>query len=226
MRAVFNERGEPVLFRLERPRSQSSAQPTQTPLPLFTLRGDPGKALDAVRVTIESGSTRVEVPAKTTTQRSVDAVSSTTARSDASGTADLPVVSYVIDARSLSLPISAFNVAWATDAPDFAGHARIEASDDLGIGGEQVVFNAPIANLHASNARIIERRVELAATKAKYWRLSWPDTPAPFELTSVTAEPARDRVDVTRTTVTATGKPLPDKRGEFEFAPALLPPIM
>jgi hypothetical protein len=196
---VFNERGEPVPFRLERPRSQSTAQATEIPLPLFTLRGDPGKALDAVRVTIESGNTRVEVPSSTTAQGTTVAVSS-----------------YVLDGRSLAAPVSAFNLSWSADAPDFAGHVRIEASDDLGLW-RTLVFNAPIANLHAGDARIIERRVELTATTAKYWRLSWPDTPAPFELTSITAEPARDRVDVTRATVTVGGKPIASKRGEFEF---------
>lgn len=196
---VFNERGEPVPFRLERPRSQSTTQPTQTVLPLFTLRGDPGKALDAVRVTIESGNTRVEVPSSTTTQGATVAASS-----------------YVLDARSFSTPVAAFNLSWPADAPDFAGHLRIEASDDLGIW-RTVVFSAPIANLHAGDARIIERRAELAPAKAKYWRLSWPDTPAPFELTSITAEPAQDRVDVTRETVTVGGKPIASKRGEFEF---------
>lgn len=195
--SVFNERGEPVPFRLERPRSQSTTQPTQTPLTLFTLRGDPGKALDAVRVTIESGNTRVELPA------------------NANGETVAPS-SYVIDARSLSAPIAAFNLGWPADAPDFAGRVRIEASDDLGIW-RTIVFNAPIANLHAGDARIIERRVELTPATAKYWRLSWPDTPAPFELTTITAEPARDRVDVTRETATVGGKPLASKRGEFEF---------
>ena len=98
----------------------------------------------------------------------------------------------------------------------FAGHARIEASDDLGIW-RTVVFSAPIENLHAGDARIIERRVELSPTQARYWRLSWPDTPAPFELTTITAEPARDHVDVTRETVTVGGRPIASKRGEFEF---------
>jgi hypothetical protein len=213
---VFNERGEPVPYRLERPRSQSTAQVTQTPLPLFTLRGDPGKALDAVRVTIEAGNTRVEVPASTRSLSNSTSASSSTARSASSGTADLPVASYVIDARSLSAPVAAFNLSWPADAPDFAGHVRIEASDDLGMW-HTVVFNAPIANLHAGDARIIERRAELTPTKAKYWRLSWPDTPATFELTSVTAEPARDQVDVTRETVTVGGNPVAGKRGEFEF---------
>ena len=214
---VFNERGEPVPFRLERPRSQSTAQPTQTALPLFTLRGDPGKALDAVRVTIESGNTRVEVPSTTRARGTIfESASSTMARSVPGGIGDLPVASYVVDGRSLSVPVAAFTLAWPADAPDFAGRVRVEASDDLGIW-RAVVFNAPIANLHAGDARIIERRVELTPTTAKYWRLSWPDTPAPFELTSITAELARDRVDVSRETVTIGGRPIASKRGEFEF---------
>jgi hypothetical protein len=214
---VFNERGEPVPFRLERPDSESTTQPTPMPLPLFTLRGDPGKALDAVRVTIESGNTRVEVPATTATRGAlIENGSSTLAHSAPSGAADLPVVSYIVDARSLSVPVAAFNLSWPTDAPDFAGHVRIDASNDLGVW-RTLVFNAPVANLHAGDARIVESRIEFTPALAKYWRLSWPATPAPFEITSITAETAGDHVDVTRATLTATGKPLADKRGEFEF---------
>jgi Protein of unknown function (DUF3999) len=54
---------------------------------------------------------------------------------------------------------------------------------------------APIANLHSDAQRLVEQRVEFAPTKAKFWRLSWSGAAAPFVLTAVSGEPAR-QVDV------------------------------
>ena len=55
---------------------------------------------------------------------------------------------------------------------EFAGRLKVEASDDLG-AWRTLVEDAPIANLHADGARLIERRVEVPATRPKYLRLTW-----------------------------------------------------
>jgi hypothetical protein len=57
--------------------------------------------------------------------------------------------------------------------------------------------------------------VDLAGISAKFWRLSWADAPAPFVITSVTAEPTRDHVDVPRQTLSVSGTSA--KPGEFQF---------
>jgi hypothetical protein len=218
---VFNERDEIVPYRVERPLSQSAVQAPPVSLPLFILRDDSREALDAIRMTIESGGTRIEIraPPGTRAPRVVaDAqpgASSATARSGSKGSIS-SVASYVLDGRALTSPVASFQLTWPDDAPDYAGRLRIEASDDLG-SWRTVVTGAPVANLRAGAARIVERRVELAGVNAKFWRLSWADAPAPFELTSVIAEPARDRLDVTRSTLSVAGTPVPGKPGEFAF---------
>jgi hypothetical protein len=247
---MFNERGELVPYRIERPSTQSTVQSAATPLPVFTLRDNSREALDAIRVTIESGGTRVDVQAPVARERrntrtsrgaqndgagssssarpddasegASSAISrgpsrrssSATARSASKGTASQSVASYLLDSRSLQSPISTLEITWPDNAPDFAGRLRIEASDDLGTW-QTVVTGAPIANLHAGDARIVERRVDLAGISAKFWRLSWADQPAPFPITAVAAEPTRDHVDVPRQTLSVPGTSA--KPGEFEF---------
>lgn len=203
---MFNERDELVPYRIERPNAQEAVQATAVSLPVFKLRDNSRRSLDAVRVTIEAGGARVGVQAP-------DA-GTTTPRADSKGSAAPAVASYVLDGRAIESPISRFELSWPDDAPDFAGRLRVEASDDLGTW-RTVVTGAPIANLRAGDARIVERRVDLAGVGAKFWRLSWADSPAPFEITGVNAEPTRDHVDVPRQTLSAPGTP--GKPGEFEF---------
>jgi hypothetical protein len=223
---VFNESGEVVPYALERPRSETTVQQPATPLPVFTLRGDAGKALDAVRLTIESGGTtvNVQVPGGRATVGARAAAGAAGAVS--ATTPENPITGYVLDGRPLDAPVAALQIAWPDDAADFAGRVQVEASEDLG-AWRQVVAGAPVANLRAGDARLIERRVELPPTRSRFWRLSWAGAAAPFEITNVVAEPARDRVDVERATLAVEGSPVQDERaaakpgetkpGEFEF---------
>lgn len=211
---VFNQAGDVVPYAIERPNAEASVQPASVRLPVFTLRGDAAKALEAVRVTIESGTAKVNVQ-----------ISGGTPAPNADAT-PLPVTSYVLDGRALEAPVAVLQIAWPDDALDFAGRLQVEASDDLG-EWHVVAGAAPIANLRAGEARLIERRVELPPTRTRYWRLTWAGDAAPFEITSVIAEPARGRVDVERATLAVTGTPARDERpeakagdtkpGEFEF---------
>jgi hypothetical protein len=209
---VFNERGEIVPYSLERPRSEIVVQGKPTVLPLFTLRGDEKKALELVRMTIESGPSRAEVQLPGASVQ----VPATGAAAPVGTAGTGKITSYVIDGRALHVPLAAFHLSWPEDAPDFAGRLRVERSDDLG-QWRLVVSGAPIANLHAGTARLVERRVDLQSARARYWRLSWDGEPAPFPLTSVTAEPADARVDVERATLVVPGTPVPEHPGEFDF---------
>jgi hypothetical protein len=203
---VFNGRGRVVPHSLERPVSVTTVQGALTPLPLFPVRGNTSKALDSVRITIESGGTRLNAQA---------------AAGDAAASA---ITSYVLDGRALGAPVAAFELTWPDDAPDFAGRLRVESSEDLG-NWYPVADAAPIANLRAGQTRLIERRVELAGVRAKFWRLSWNGAAAPFDILSVMAEPARDRVDVARESFAVPGRGVANKPGEFEFDLGARPPV-
>jgi hypothetical protein len=202
---VFNGSGEAVPFALQRPATGTLVGEAR-PLPVFPLKDASTSALDAVRVTIESGKGAINVqtvgqPAPT--ER---------------------VSTYLLDARASSEPIAALVLQWPEDAGDFAGRIRIETSDDLG-DWRVVSGAAPIASLQSNGERLTERRAEVAPTKAKYWRLSWVGPAAPFVLDSVLAEPGKQSVDARRTTLTVSGKAAVSASGEFEFDLGASPPV-
>ena len=201
--AVFNGRLEVVPHLVSVPRTPTTVSVPPVALPVFPLRGDPGPALDAIRVTIEAAGAKVNIQAPA---------------SDAQKSAADPeaITGYVIDGRELKGSLSALEIAWPDDAPQFAGRLRIEGSDDLGYW-QTLVDGAPIANLRAGESQLVERRIETRFMRSRFWRLSWVGKRAPFEITSVVAEPAGSRQDIARTSLTFDGKPVAGKPGEFEF---------
>ncbi len=96
-------------------------------------------------------------------------------------------------------PLAGLQIGWPDDAPTFAGRLRVENAATISATGARVVDAAPIANLRAGDAPA-HRAPDRGAlfTWAKFWRLSWVGEPAPFEITSVTAEPAGDRHEIGR----------------------------
>ena len=194
---VFNGTGEPVPFAIDRPAAETIAN-AAIALSLFPLKDDSGATLDAIRVTIESGKGAINVQTGT--------------RSPPSGR----INSYLVDGRTLDAPMSALRLEWPQDAADFAGRVRLEASDSL--NDWRVVSDAaPIANLHSDAERLVEQRVEFSPTRAKYWRLSWVGPAAPFVLTSVLAEPAKQSVDARHTSLAVPAVVAPKSAGEFEY---------
>jgi len=75
--------------------------------------------------------------------------------------------------------VAALQFTWPDDSVDFAGRLSIEASDDFALW-RMIAEAVPIANLHANGRQLVNNRVELAAARAKYWRLSWIGKSAPF----------------------------------------------
>ena len=198
---VFNGSGEQVPFAIERPASGTVTN-AATALALFPLQDDSSATLDAVRVTIESGRGSINVQASDQTPPS-------------GRTNRAAIRTYLVDGRSFDLPVAALRLDWPQDAADFAGRVRVEASDTLG-DWQSVAGAAPVANLHSDAGRLIEQRVEFRPTKARYWRLSWVGSAAPFVLTAVLAEPATQNVEARHLSrnVSAVSTKTP---GEFEY---------
>lgn len=194
---VFNGRGEQVPFAIERP-AAGTVSNAATALALFPLKDDSSATLDAVRVTIEAGRGAINVQ--------------TGGQAPPSGLINV----YLVDGRSLDAPVAALRLEWPQDAADFAGRLRVEASDSLG-DWRLVAATAPLANLHSNAGRLVEQRVEFAPTKAKYWRLSWVGSAAPFALTSVLAEPAKQNVDARHTSLKVSAAASKSPPGEFEY---------
>jgi hypothetical protein len=194
---VFNAHAEVVPYALSRPTARPPTRGPGSALPLFALRGDSQAAADAVRVTIDSPNAAVNLE---------------TRRTAASG----GVKQYILDGRPLNVAVAALQFAWPDAAADFTGRLRIEASDDFA-SWRTLAEAAPIANLHAGGQQLVNNRVELPATRAKYWRLSWIGKNAPFELTAVIAEPADSRVEAERYALEITGNISGVAPGEYQF---------
>ncbi len=195
---VFNASGEVVPYALSRPSDHEAPRGPGTALPLFPLRSDTAAASEAVRVTIDSSGADVKLQNRGT--------SPATDR----------VKQYILDGRPLEVALAALQLNWPSASADFTGRARVEASDDFATW-RTLADSAPIANLHAGGQQLIDNRIELPATRAKYWRLSWIGTIPPVELTSVMAEPADSRVEAPRSTLEITGSSKDAARGEYEF---------
>lgn len=202
---VFNGRDEPVPFSIERPLAGSVANAAAA-LPLFPLKDDSPAAVDALRVTIESGKAAINLQ---------------------SGSASRPagrISSYLVDGRNLNVAVAAFRLEWPDDAADFAGRLRVEAGDSLG-DWRTLVTGAPVANLHSDAQRLVEQRVEFAPTQAKYWRLSWSGPAAPFQLTGAMAEPAKQSVDAGHAALAVTATAAQGPPGEFEYDLGAILPV-
>jgi hypothetical protein len=206
---VFNGSGEPVPFAIEFPEQNTEAAGAARTLPVFALQDDSVAALEALRVTIESGSHAINVN-----------TSGQSAPKDR-------IRAYLVDARSTDdskTPLSALELQWPEDAADFAGRITVEASDNLS-DWRGITTAAPVANLHSASERLVERRVELSGTRAKYLRLTWVGSPPPFALTAVQAEPSKHSVDPRHASVTVTGTPVTSAPGEFEFDVQVRAPV-
>jgi hypothetical protein len=202
---IFNGKGEPVPFAIAQPQGPPRAHPAGTPVPLFPLRDDSPAALSALRVAIDTHGSDISVQTHGTDPAGNDALS------------------YVLDGRAVQSPVSAIQLHWPDDAADFAGRVSVEAADTLGLW-HRVALAAPIANLHANGAELIEDRVEMIATQAHFFRLSWNGKPPPFRLTSAALEvtDASDRIE--RASLIVGAAPGKLKPGEFLFDLHATPP--
>ena len=195
---VFNANNEVVPYEVRRQKSFASEPGPTSRLPMFPLRGDARAALDAFRVTIQSGRAQLNLNAPQ------------------SEPAPSTVHAYLIDARAFKAPMSAIQLQWPDDAQDFAGMLDVEASDDLAVW-RKVVHAAPIANLRANNEHLIENRTEFRSTKAKFWKLAWVGNDAPFALSAVVVERARNVIEAKRLKLTIEGAPVDSRPGEFAY---------
>jgi hypothetical protein len=195
---VFNAGGELVPYAFARPAPERTVHRQTVSLPLFPLHGDVRAATDALRVTIDSPAGAVHW------------------RTEGTAPVKDGVSQYILDGRELKMPVTALQLHWPDDSKEFSGRVRVEASDDLG-SWRTVADSAPIANLRHDGQELVQNRVELRATESKYWRLSWLGAGASFDLTSVLAEPADDRVDRERSTLDLDGRALANQRGDWEF---------
>jgi hypothetical protein len=195
---LFNAGGVAVPFSLLRPAVQASIHKPAIALPVFPLHEGSPVVIDGIHVTIDSPRSAINLQTQ-------------------NGSAgDLLANQYILDGRALDSAVSALRMSWSEPASDYSGRVSVEASDDLGFW-RTVVAAAPIANLRANGQMLIENRITLAPTAAKFWRIKWLGAPPAFEISSVVAEPAESLAAPVRTTLEVSGKPDPDNANDYLF---------
>lgn len=202
---IFNGKGEPVPFAIVPPQVPPRGHPAGTALPLFALRDDSPAALNALRVAIDAHGSALSVQAQGADTEANESVS------------------YVLDGRAVQSPVSAIQLHWPPDAADFAGRVRVEAADTLGLW-HLIAAAAPVASLHANGAELIEDRIELPATRAQFFRLSWNGRPPPFRLISAAVELADASDGIERASLIVGAAPGTGRAGEFAFDLHATPP--
>lgn len=194
---IFNARGEIVPYELRRVQPKPGPRPAAEPLPLFPLPMDASIRLDGVRISIQARGTAVDV------------------HTGPAQAAAAPTAGYLIDARGVALPLEGFRLHWQDGAADFTGSLRVEASDDLA-NWRLVESGAPIVNLTAGSAQLVQSRVMFPSARAKFWRMSWAGKPAPFALSAVTADTVSP-APAQRLSVTVPAQSWNERRREFSF---------
>lgn len=151
--AVFNGAGEIVPFTLVQPPSAGTVVEKRG-LPLFPLligaRRQPGNLSMQVR-TNEQG-----------------AIINLTA--SPGGATPAAVNTYLIDASSLERTVSGFDFELQPGGEDFVGSVRVATSDDLHHWQEHAC--GALATLAAGTQQLSCSRIEFAAVKARYFRLT------------------------------------------------------
>jgi len=173
---VFNDAGAVVPYSLSRPAEQARPRAPAVSVPLFPLHGSP-VLINGVQVTINSAGSAVSVQTQ-----------------NGSGQQSNGTRQYLLDAHDSDTAYSALQLTWPDTAADFTGRLSIEVSDDLA-AWRTVIAAAPIANLHANGQSLIENRISLSSTKAKFWRLTWLGAAPSFELSAVLAEPTSSPIE-------------------------------
>jgi hypothetical protein len=162
------------------------------------LHGDSRATLNGVRVTIHSEGTAVDL------------------QTSAASSDPHVITSYLLDAREIAQPLSGLQLHWPDGATEFSGNIRVESSDDLGTW-HIVKSEAPVIHLLTGGSELVQSLLEFHSTKARFWRLTWVGKTAPFELTSVTAQPTLDEPIAPQSMVTITGSRISNRESEVSF---------
>jgi Protein of unknown function (DUF3999) len=202
---VFNAEGAVIAYSLSRPTTRSNPSQASVELPLFPLHEGARVSIDGVRVTINSAGSAVNLQTQNGTPVSTN------------------VRQYLLDARAVDSTLSALQLNWPEGSFEYTGRLSIEVSEDLATW--HLLLVAPIANLHANGQTLIENHVDLPATKAKFWRLTWLGAAPNFELNAVHAEPAAALAEPDRDSLDVDGVADAKNPREYVFDLGAHPPV-
>jgi Protein of unknown function (DUF3999) len=192
---VFNSQGEAEPYAIRRVDVPAESGPKQV-LPLFPLHGD-AQGSQGLKLTLDSPNGAIRV------------------QTNSAATDSGPAPQYLIDARPLDAGIAALELSWPDSSADFSGRIRVESSDDLSTW--RPVLAAPVANLHAGDQQLVERRIVTPDIKAKFLRLSWIGSKPSFELSEVQAQVSAGEPRINWSTVVVTGQAVKGESRDYDF---------
>jgi uncharacterized membrane protein len=195
---VFNAAGEVVPYALRASAVCAERKEAPVRLPMFPLHGDVVRATQALSLTIRTEGANIDLHGGAP-------------MTDTSA----PVSGYLLDARTFDAPIAAFSLEWPEMAEGFSTHVMIEASDDL--SSWRSVGSGPLVDLRHGTDRLLQQRVEVPPTQARFWRLRWGSLPGPVDLNGAMAERPTSTVEPARLELVVQGKRSDDMPGEFLF---------
>jgi hypothetical protein len=199
---VFNADGELVPFAWLPRQATARERPPAVALPHFPLyvERDRGAVANlALHIVRDAAGTMIDIKS-----------------SDAAPGAAQEIGGYVLDATAFSEPIHAllFALPQSTGAPTM--HLRVDASDDLA-SWHSVAADATLVDLEYAGRRLARNRIDIAPTRARYLRLSWAVGRPVIAFTGVSGESAERAVETPRRWREASGAPVADHAGEFEY---------
>lgn len=197
---VFNGQGEVVPHAL-RPRVAVKEQTGgAVSLPSFPLWGEGANKLDDLNLRIEKRGDGMIIDV----------------RSGVKSGAKKILRGYLLDASAVKQTLGSLEFDWQSAAGSFIGIVRIEGSDDLS-HWNVLANNAALARLSFGGHQVKRSRVELRAAKAKYLRVSWPESQPPLEALTVLAEPSPIVVASPRLWQSFVVSPVAGKTGEYSY---------
>lgn len=93
------------------------------------------------------------------------------------------LTSYIVDTRELDEAIEALDLYWTQTGAGFVGQVSVDGSNTL--RDWVALGNAAIADLNENATSIVQRRVELSATKHDFLRIRWNDLPDDWRLADI-----------------------------------------
>jgi len=198
---VLNGAGE-VVPHAFRPRVTTTKETLPAvAVTLFPIRTDAPTGVEGVELHLERRGDRTVVDLRTREGR------------PARGT---KLVGYLADARALHKPIRAITLELPARADQVVARVTIEASDDLRQWAT-LASGAPVVRLSSGGERLEQRRIEVAARRSTYLRVSWPGRSGAVELAGLVVEPGEAVVDAPRQWKQISGVVAKGRPGEHEF---------
>lgn len=194
--AVFNAAGEVVPFTLVQPPSAGTVVEKHG-LPLFPLSGgarrQPGNLSMQVR-TNEQG-----------------AIVNLTA--SPGGATPAAVTTYIIDASSLERTVNGFDFELQPEGEEYVGSVRVATSDDLHHWQEHAC--GALATLASGTQQLHCSRIEFAAVKARYFRLTVDPGQGVPRIAAVSARLVSALAPPERSTARYFMNPVRDQTGDY-----------